>query len=61
MLNKIKSFDQFGHEVVLNFNSKGKFHFTLLGGIVSILVNIFVLVYICSLVQKHILYENDSL
>ena len=59
--SKIKETDKFGHEIVLNFNNKGNFHNTFFGGLLSILVNIFVLIYIQSLIRKVVFYEDDSI
>ena len=61
MINKIKEYDKFGHEVVLNFNNKGNYHNTFCGGLVSMLVNVIVLIYIWTLVKKLVFYEDDTL
>ena len=59
--NKIKEQDKFGHEIVLNFNKKGNYHNTLFGGLLSILVNIFILIYIWTLINKVVFFQDDSL
>ena len=59
--SKIKELDKFGHEIVLNFNNKGNYHNTLLGGLLSIFVNIFILIYIWSLINKVIFFQDDTL
>ena len=61
MIHFIKNHDKFGHEINLNFNNKDNIHRTFVGGLVSILVNILMIVYILTLVRKLIFYEDDSL
>ena len=43
MCKKIKSFDQYGHNVSLNFNRKGTTHQNSIGGMVSIAMAAFTL------------------
>ena len=48
----------FGHQVSLNFDKNGDHHFTLLGGLMSILIKLFVFVYVCIKIQ--ILIDKGS-
>ena len=61
LYQKIKQIDKFGHQTVLNFNKKGNYHNTFLGGLISILVNIFVFIYIWGLIRKVVFFEDDSI
>ncbi len=45
MNDLIKKADMFGWEVNLNFDQKGEYHNTILGGLFSILLNILILIY----------------
>jgi hypothetical protein len=57
----ILSQDFFGHKVELNFNKKGSSHKTLFGGIISIFVEIFIVVYIYIQFKKLFLNLDDKL
>jgi hypothetical protein len=57
----IRSQDFFGHKVELNFNKKGSAHNTMFGGIVSIFVEMFIIVFIYVNLKKLILKEDDTL
>ena len=61
LYNKIKALDKFGHQIVLNFNKEGNYHKTLFGGLLSILVNLFVLIYIWTLINKVLFYQDDTI
>jgi len=41
----ISSHDLLGHKIQLNFNKKGSTHKTLIGGILSILIKILMVIY----------------
>jgi len=43
--NKIKSVDIFGKPIMLNYNKKGYYFNTFLGGIFSIILNLTVIAY----------------
>ena len=45
LLNKILSFDVYGKEITLNFNSKGNSHKTFVGGICTIISTLFFIMY----------------
>ena len=46
MKRLVKEQDMFGHPVTLNFNKKGSTANTLLGGLCSILVKLFLIVFV---------------
>ena len=48
----IKDQDSFGYDVSLTFNNSGRTHNTLIGGILSIFVYIFMMSYFYSLYKK---------
>ena len=56
----IKDNDLFGHVVNLNFNKKGDSHNTILGGVFSIAIKLFMVVYIPLIVKKMILSEGNE-
>ena len=58
--NKIKSEDMFGHQIVLNFNKDGDSHKTLIGGIGSLFVSSFMIMYIYIRFKIFIFNESDS-
>jgi hypothetical protein len=41
----IKTMDMFGREVNLNFDKKGEYHKTVIGGIFSMLLSIIIIIY----------------
>ena len=55
----IKEQDLFGHQVSLNFDGKGEQHKTLIGGLVSILVKVFLGLYVYLRV-KQLIFKEDS-
>ena len=57
----IKKQDKFGHPILLQFNNSGSTFNTACGGCVSILINIFMLVFVTQLVRKWIGKEDDTL
>ena len=61
MYKKIKNLDKFGHKVELNFNLKGSEHKTWIGAICSILVNIFIFIYVLELGEKLVYNGDDQL
>ena len=42
---KIKSIDIFGKPIMLNYNKKGQYFKTTLGGVISIILNLAVIAY----------------
>ena len=58
--NFIRKFDLFGQPILLNFNNKGNIHTTLIGGLVSIIVQLFLYWYLIIHVKRMVLYESDS-
>ena len=61
-MNKfIESHDLFGHIVNLNFNRNNNSHNTALGGLISILIKIFMIVYIGLISKKVVLSEGNDL
>ena len=58
--NVIKNQDMFGHQIVLNFNKDGDSHKTLIGGIGSILVQGFMVLYIFIRFRMFAFNLNDS-
>ena len=59
--NYIQKQDWFGYKIRLNFNEGGSTNKTVLGGIVSILIKLFILGYIILVVKKMILHEEDRI
>lgn len=51
----------FGHIVNLNFDNRGDSHNTVIGGVVSIIIKLFMVVYIFCLIKKMILSEGNDL
>ena len=44
--NFLRSKDLFGHLITLNFNLRGQYHRTTIGGMVSICIKAFIYVYV---------------
>jgi hypothetical protein len=61
MEKQVKSQDYFGHDVQLSFNKKGPQHQTLIGGVVSLFINMFMVVYVGILFKRMYLYEDDTI
>lgn len=59
--NLIKNRDFFGQKIELNFNNKGHVHNTFCGGIVGILIELLMGLYIALLIKKTVLNEADSI
>ena len=61
---KVKTFlrqrDIFGHPVSLNFNRKGNFHTTEIGGIFSIIVNSIYFGYMTYLLTNLVTHNDDT-
>ena len=61
---KFKSFwrerDIFGHPVSLNFNRKGNFHKTPIGGFFSVLINSIYLTYVIYLLTNLLTHNDDT-
>ena len=45
MKKKLKSVDIFGKGIMLNYNKKGKTFNTLIGGVSTILISLFLIIY----------------
>ena len=60
-INLVKSLDQYGHPISLNYNLKGDSYRTLLGGFTSIIVNVALGFYIVFKVQTMINYDDNSI
>ena len=60
-MKKIKEMDKFGHPISLTFNKNGSDHKTLLGGCVSLLITIFMVVYITMMSKKWWMNEDDNI
>ena len=52
--------DIFGHSISLNFDKKGDSHRTVIGGFFSILIKVFLIVYIIYKGKVLIYVENDT-
>ena len=61
LLNIIRSKDFFGFPVELDFNGKGSTHNTYIGGFLSLIVRIFMIIFIASLFIKLFTYGDDSI
>lgn len=57
----IESNDMFGHIVNLNFNRNNNSHNTALGGMISILIKVFMIIYIGIISKKVVLSEGNEL
>ena len=55
----IKNRDHFGKKVQLNFNKKGA-HTTLIGGLVSLFLDLVLWTYIIILIKNLVFFEKDS-
>ena len=44
--NHIKNHDLFGYRVDLNFNKRGHSHQTMIGGLISILLKVLIILYV---------------
>ena len=51
--------DIFGHHVKFNFNRNGHSHNTVFGGICSVILMLFLAVYVGLLIFKMLLFEED--
>lgn len=57
----IRSRDIFGHFVSFNFNQEGYYHKTFGGGVMSIIVKTLLVIYIYSLFEKMIKFDDDRI
>ena len=57
----IKNNDMFGHPFTLGFNNKGNIQTTIPGGIVSIILNIVMFLFIILKFKAVVLNEDDNL
>ena len=55
----VKSFDQFGHAILLRFNGKGTTHRTLLGGLITLAVYGFMIAYFIILFTQMMGFEAN--
>ena len=61
MISKFfKSQDLFGNGFQFMFNKQGSTHFTTVGGIFSVLIQIATILYFSILFRKMIYYEEDA-
>ena len=61
LYDRVKGFDMYGHPVWLNFDEKsGKNHKTLIGGIMSFLIQIALLTYIVIIFVRMFTYGDDK-
>jgi hypothetical protein len=56
----IKSHDMFGHAIELNYEGE-KSHQTCVGGFTSIVIKIFIFIYVVLNVKKLLLLEDDKI
>ena len=56
--NFVKSYDEFGHEIALNFDKKGETHKTTIGGCISMMLRIFLTIYF--ILRAKILVFNEE-
>ena len=61
ILNWILEKDLFGYKVELSFNDQGSEHKTYVGGLVSLMVKSFMLIFTTSLFIKLFTYGDDSI
>ena len=59
-MDKVRSFDMFGHVVNLNFDQRGVAHKTFIGGFFSIFIRIFLTVYFYLNARKIVFSEGDK-
>ena len=55
----IKEQDIFGHQIAFNFDKQGSSHKTSIGGIVSILIKVLMLIYVFILLKRMFLLEQN--
>jgi hypothetical protein len=55
----IRSYDMFGHLITMNFNKRGQRHKTHIGAIFSILIKVFIYLYI-GLTFKQLIYMDAN-
>jgi hypothetical protein len=60
MKRKVREYDMFGHAIPWNFNGN-ETHNTSIGGIFSIVINIFIIWYISINFIKLVTYDDDSI
>ena len=56
----IQGQDMFGHRINLNFNREGNSHKTIIGGLVSICLKLFMTYYVYYNFKKMLFYEDDK-
>lgn len=57
----IRGQDVFGHHVSLNFNKEASKHTTVLGGIMSIIVKVTMVLFTLLLLKRLAFYEDDKI
>ena len=60
LVQAMRERDIFGHSISLNFDKKGDSHRTVIGGFFSILIKVFLIVYIIYKGKVLIYGENDT-
>jgi hypothetical protein len=55
----LKDQDLFGHQLELNFNQDGSKHKTVVGGIFSLILKVFLLMYVFRVFRKLWFFEED--
>ena len=56
----LKNRDQYGHDVMLNFNRKKNYVPTWIGGIVTMLVNLSLCTFLMLKLRQSLLHEKDT-
>lgn len=53
--------DDFGHPVTLNYNRRGSTHNTVFGGLISLIINCFMLLFTVILADQMFAFERDQI
>ena len=59
--NVVRERDMFGEPILLNFNRKGTTHKTLIGGLISLLVQIGLIIYLYVHIEKLVKHLEDKI
>lgn len=59
--NKIKEFDMFGHTISLNFDRQGDTYNTVIGGICSMIIKVFLTAYVVICFKRLLFFEKDEI
>jgi hypothetical protein len=57
----LKGKDIFGYYIALNFNKEGQHHKTLIGGIFTVTLYMFMVYYINRITRKMVFFEDDNI